>query len=73
MKKTNFDGIKKTALNNLLDEINFKEKTYLKEINKLEKRNLIKSFVIGFFIGLGILIIMNEMLGNPVYQYFLNK
>lgn len=66
MKKTNFDGLKKTASKNLASEINWAE-------NKLSKKEYIKYFIIGFFIGLGILIIINEMLGNPVYQYFLNK
>ena len=66
MKKTNFDGLKKTASKNLASEINWAE-------NKLSKKEYIKYFIVGFFIGLGILIIINEMLGNPVYQYFLNK
>lgn len=71
---TNFDGIKKTASKNLASEINWAGHRKLSaKIKKQNRKTFIKYFVIGLIISLGTLIIMNEMLGNPIYQYFLNK
>lgn len=80
---TNFDGIKNGFRGRLwgkpvyvTDEIEvdtYKEIVKTKRQKRLQRKQFIKYFIIGFFIGLGILIIVNEMLGNPVYQYFLNK
>lgn len=71
-KRTNFDGLKNTAIKNTVDEINWAGHRKLSAKIKKQKQ-IIKYFIIGLLIGLGTLIIMNEALGNPIYNYFLTK
>jgi hypothetical protein len=84
MKKlTNFDGIKNGFNGRIwgkqiyvLDETEIKSYNDIvksKRQKRLQRRIFTKYFIIGFIVGLGVLIILNEMLGNPIYQYFLNK
>jgi len=80
---TNFDGIKNGFSGRLsgipiyvTDKIEidtYKKIVKTKRQKRLQRKQFIKYFIIGFIIGLGILIIINEILGNPIYQYFLNK
>ena len=80
---TNFDGIKNGFSGRLsgipiyvTDEIEidtYKEIVKTKRQKRLQRKQFIKYFIIGLLIGLGTLIIMNEALGNPIYNYFLTK
>lgn len=80
---TNFDGIKNGFSGRIsgipvyvTDEIEidtYKEIVKTKRQKRLQRKQFIKYFIIGLLIGLGTLIIMNEALGNPIYNYFLNK